>query len=267
MSNRTQQVQAALVKAWLVPVAVAGVVVAAVISYVQSPEMQAAPDSPYYGKAVQEAMTGLVNAGGAAAPAARPPLPAGLSPDDYYWCEEHKTYHPHQAGQPGQPLPAGAAQPAAGTLPAGVAQPPGVAAQPAAVGSPPAAQSDLTIPPLLAGVSPNDYFWCDNCKVFHKTSEHGQPPAAGGSPANPAGQPAAAIPPLPAGFSPNDYYWCAEHKAYHPRQAAPVSPAAGVPTPAPTPTPTPTPAPTPAPTPTPTPAPTPAPAPPPAPTL
>jgi hypothetical protein len=267
MSNRTQQVQTALVKAWLVPVAVAGVVVAAVISYVQSPEMQAAPDSPYYGKAVQEAMTGLVNAGGAAAPAARPPLPAGLSPDDYYWCEEHKTYHPHQAGQPGQPLPAGAAQPAAGTLPAGVAQPPGVAAQPAAVGSPPAAQSDLTIPPLLAGVSPTDYFWCDNCKVFHKTSEHGQPPAAGGSPANPAGQPAAAIPPLPAGFSPNDYYWCAEHKAYHPRQAAPVSPAAGVPTPAPTPTPPPTPAPTPAPTPTPTPAPTPAPAPPPAPTL
>lgn len=209
----------ALAKTWLVPVLVAGVAAAAVLSYTRTPETQAAPGSPYYDRAVKEAMNGLVNPGGAAAAAAAaaatpdaiPPLPAGLSPDEYYWCKDHKAYHKRQ--------PEGAGQP-------GVAAQPGAA--PAQPGAAPAAQPDLTIPPLLAGLSPDDYDWCANCKVFHPKAKPGaaQPGAAA--------QPSDAIPPLPPQFSPNDYYWCKGCKAYHPRQSAtPVHPPAGTPAPKP----------------------------------
>jgi hypothetical protein len=250
MSNPIQPHQAALAKAWLVPVLVTGVVAAAVLSYVRSAETQAAPGSPYYGKAVKEAMTGLVNPGGGTAPAARPPLPAGLSPDDYYWCEEHKTYHPRQA--------AGAAQPAG-------------AAAPAVPGAGPAA---VAVPPMLAKDVPADSYWCENCKTFHKRSEQGQPAAAGqpapagtapanpANPVTPAGQADGAIPPLPEGYSPNDYYWCANCKAYHARQGTtPAHPPGGPPAAPAVPPPTPAPAPAPAPAPVPAPSPAPAPAP------
>jgi hypothetical protein len=45
------------------PAAVAGVIVTAVISYARSGETYAAAGSPYYGKAVQEAIAGLKNLG------------------------------------------------------------------------------------------------------------------------------------------------------------------------------------------------------------
>lgn len=199
----------ATAKAWLVPVIVTGVVAAAAVSYTRSAEIQAAPGSPYYGRAVKEAMNGLVNPGGApaASPDAIPPLPAGLSPADHYWCKDCKAYHKRQ--------PEGAAQPGA------VAQPGAApAAQP---GAAPAAQPGLTIPPLLAGLAPDDYDWCANCKVFHPKAQ----PAA-------AAQPSDAIPPLPAQFSPSDYYWCKDCKAYHPHQSAtPIHPPAGTPVPPP----------------------------------
>ncbi len=261
MSKLTQQVQAALSNSWLVPVLVTGVVAAAVISYARTTEIQAAPGSPYYGKAVQEAMAGLVSPGTTPAPAgaepgagagaeAIPPLPAGLSPNDYYWCPQHKTYHPRQAGQAS---PAGAAQ-----VPAAGAQPAGGAAPPAAAGTTPPAPAAVEIPPLIAGKSPNDYEWCENCKGYHKRAVPGQPvvppaPTPVGAnpsaPVAPAGQPAEAIPPLPPEFSPNDYYWCPKCKAYHPKQgntpehpadeagtpAAPTVPAPLTPLPAPLP--------------------------------
>ncbi|MEO0017296.1 MAG: hypothetical protein RLZZ522_579 [Verrucomicrobiota bacterium] len=215
----------ALAKTWLVPVLAAGVAAAAVFSYSRSAETQAAPGSPYYDRAVKEAMNGLVNPGGAAAAAAAatpdaiPPLPAGLSPAEHYWCKNCKAYHKNQ--------PAGADQPGGGAQPgADPAAQPGAApaAQP---GAAPAAEPGTTIPPLLAGLSPDDYDWCANCKVFHPKAKPGaaQPAAA---------LPADTIPPLPAQFSPNDYYWCKDCKAYHPHQSAtPIHPPAGTPAPGP----------------------------------
>ena len=215
--------------AWLVPVAVAGVAVVAVISYIRSEETHAASGSPLYGRAVQEAVEGLKNPAAKTA-AARPPLAAGLSPDEYYWCEQCKAYHKRQ---PGQSQPAGAPpQPVAGvgavipvTPAAAVTQPPG------------------TIPPLPAGLSAQDYYWCADCKAYHpRNPAQGQPagttppPVAADNPASSAAaaQPADVIPPLPAGLAPADYYWCTNCKAYHKRQPTPAVPASGTaPTPAP----------------------------------
>lgn len=132
--------------AWLVPAVVAGVIATAVISYARSGEFQAAAGSPYYGKAVQEAIAGLKNPGESALPAARPPLPAGLSPDEHYWCENCKAYHKREPGQ---------------------SQPAGVAPPPIAGGGAVAAQAADTIPPLPEGQSANDYYWCVNCKAYH----------------------------------------------------------------------------------------------------
>lgn len=137
--------------AWLAPVVVAGVVGAAVISYDRNDEVQAAAGSPYYGKAVQEAIAGLKTAGEKAAPATRPPLAAGLSPDDYYWCENCKTYHKREPGQP-----------------AAVAQAPAAAQQPGDA-----------IPPLPEGLSANDYYWCVNCKTYHPRDAARTTPPAG----------------------------------------------------------------------------------------
>jgi len=192
MSNHNPQIIAAVMRSWALPLVAAGLVAAAVGSYDRSGEVHAAAGSPYYDKAVKEAIAGLVTPAAAPAPAGRPPLPAGLSPDDYYWCEEHQTYHKRET--PGQGQPA-AANPAAAT-------PPNVHPEPA-------------LPPLVTGKPPLDYYWCDDCQAFHLRPDRAPQPAAA-APPTPAGavpgtQPAQgteAIPPLPAGYSPNDYDWC-----------------------------------------------------------
>lgn len=93
---------AALARKWALP-AVAGVMaLAAVVSYARHEEREATPGSPYYDKAVREAVHGLANpAAGraAAAPANRPPLAAGLNPADYYWCDNCQTYHKREGGE------------------------------------------------------------------------------------------------------------------------------------------------------------------------
>lgn len=143
------------------PLSAGGVVAAALISYGQPGIRQAAAGSPYYGKAVAEAINGLKSPGTAAVPASRPPLPAGFSPAEYEWCETCKTYHKIPAGKAGAPA---AAVPA---IPAAVA---------------PAAG---TIPPLPAGLSPADYYWCADCKSYHAR----QPQQAAPAPAPVAGVP------------------------------------------------------------------------------
>ena len=132
--------------AWLVPAMVAGVIGMAVISYARSGETYAAAGSPYYGKAVQEAISGLKNPGGNALPAGRPPLPAGLSPAEHDWCENCKTYHKREAGQPAAVAPAPA---------------------PVAGGGAAAAHAAEAIPPLPEGQSASDHYWCVNCKTYH----------------------------------------------------------------------------------------------------
>jgi hypothetical protein len=141
---------------WLVPVATVGVLAAALLSYDRDGEIQAAPGSPYYDKAVREAIHGLQNPGAKALPAAGiPPLPAGLSPDEHYWCENCKTYHKRVPGQ---------SPPAAGV-------------------TPPAAPA--AIPPLPEGLSPADYYWCENCKTYHARDSR-QAAHPGGAVAAPA---------------------------------------------------------------------------------
>ncbi len=145
MSKSSENTLASTPTSWLVPVAVAGVIVSAVISYARSGETYAAAGSPYYGKAVQEALAGLKNPGETAIPAARPPLPEGLSPNDYYWCETCHAYHKREAGQ----------------------NQPAVASPPVAGVGAIAAQSAEVIPPLSEGLSASDYYWCVNCKAYH----------------------------------------------------------------------------------------------------
>lgn len=118
MSGKTQHAPSVNFSGWLVPLAAGAVMVAAVISYGRAEIKAAAAGSPYYGKAVTEAINGLKNPGTPAAPAAEsiPPLPAGLSPADYYWCPNCKSYHPRQPQQ--------TAPPAAGGVPYLLAPPP-----------------------------------------------------------------------------------------------------------------------------------------------
>lgn len=199
--NPSAPFSAAPLLPWALPALMAVTVATAVWSYARVGEVEAAPGSPYYDKAVKEAINGLVNPGGAAAapaPGTRPALPAGLNPADHYWCEQCKTYHKRDAQGNAQP----AAQPAAqgGTQPA---------AQPAAHPAP-------ELPPLVTGKPPGDYYWCDECLAFH------QRPAV---PPQPAAADPGAIPPLPDGLNPADYYWCANCKAYHLRKTdQPVHP-------------------------------------------
>jgi len=77
-----------------------------------------------------------------------------------------------------------------------------------------------------------DYFWCKNCKTYHKR----QTPASPGQPAvaqSPAAAPAASPQPAAAAARPPspgaDYYWCENCKTYHKRQAAPNQHGAAVP--------------------------------------
>jgi hypothetical protein len=162
-------------KAWIVPGVVTCVLVAAVVSYPRAAEIHAAPGSPYYTKAAQEALAGLrTPEGKQALPAATPALPAGLSPDEHYWCEQCKAYHKRQPG----------GVPQAGAAPAAAA---GAAAAPVAAAA---------IPPLPQGLDPAEYYWCANCKVYHSRKD----PKVN-VPGAPAADPAA-IEPLP-GIPPN----------------------------------------------------------------
>jgi hypothetical protein len=80
-----------------------------------------------------------------------------------------------------------------------------------------------------------DYYWCKNCKTYHKR----QTPASPGQPAGaqrPVATPAspqqlldasAARPASPGA----DYYWCEKCKTYHKRQAVPNQPGAATPVP------------------------------------
>ncbi len=142
-------------------------------SYGASNEIDAAPGSPLYGKAVHEAIQGLAgnrakqHAAGQPG-AARPPLPAGLSPNDYYWCDKCKAYHKHKPGGAGQASPPAAAGQPAAAQPAPPANPQPVAGQPAAAR-----------PPLPAGFSPDEVYWCEKCKAYHKRNPKSpQQPAA-----------------------------------------------------------------------------------------
>lgn len=157
MSARTQTHSIIVpAKSWLIPGLAVGVAAAAVISYGRTEERQAAPGSPYYDKAVKEALNGLKGADAAAAPEAggHPPLPAGLSAADYYWCDTCKAYHKRDAA----------------------------AAQPVAAIAPQAADagSANAIPPLPAGLSAADYYWCPDCKAYHarQAQAGAAPPAA-----------------------------------------------------------------------------------------
>jgi hypothetical protein len=128
-------------KAWIVPGVVTCVLAAAVATYPRAAEVHAAAGSPYYPKAAGEALAGLRDSGEKQAAAALPALPAGLSPEEHYWCEQCKTYHKRQAdGQAAATPPAGPATPAA-------------------------------VPPLPEGYDPAEYYWCANCKVYHSRKD------------------------------------------------------------------------------------------------
>jgi hypothetical protein len=137
-------------KAWIVPGVVTCVLVAAVVSYPRAAEIHAAAGSPYYSKAAREALAGLQNSSEKQAlPAATPALPAGLSPDEHYWCEQCKAYHKRQPG---------------GVPQAGVAPVPGAGVEVAPVAT-------AAIPPLPQGLDPAQYYWCANCKVYHSRAD------------------------------------------------------------------------------------------------
>jgi hypothetical protein len=157
MSARTEKSPASP-KSWLVPAVAAGVLVAAVFSYGRTEERQAAAGSPYYDKAVKEAINGLLNAGAAPAGAeGTPPLPAGLDPAQHYWCANCKAWHKRDAA---------GAVPAGNDASAAIPQLPG--------------GSGEIIPPLPANLSAADYYWCPNCKAYHPRDKTAAaaPPAA-----------------------------------------------------------------------------------------
>lgn len=139
---------------WIVPGAGFALVAAAVWSYARTEVVEAGGGSPYYDSAVKQALTGLrnVGSGGVDVPAGRPPLPAGLDPAEYYWCEQCKTYHQREPGAaPGAPP---AAQPAPAVDPSA---PPALLQRPA--GGDPAAPVQHAIPPLPDGLDPANYYW------------------------------------------------------------------------------------------------------------
>jgi len=191
----------------------------AVASYRPDAEVEAAPGSPLYGRAVHEAIQGLAGVGKQRQPGqpagVRPPLPAGLSPDEHYWCDKCKTYHKRQ--------PAAAIGPDG--VPASLARPPAPGARP----SVPAAQPPTPAgarPPLPPGVTADEVYWCADCKAYHKRS--GQAGPADGA------APGQAKPPLPAGVSADEVYWCEKCRSYH-RKDNHAAPAAGASPPAPEP--------------------------------
>lgn len=169
-------------KAWIVPAVVTCTLVAAVVSYTRSAEIHAAAGSPYYSKAVQEALAGLQNSGEKEAIPTVPALPAGLSPAEHYWCEQCKTYHKRQpAGAAAGGTPAPVPAPAAGGAP--------VPAPAAGVSPVPVAGAAAAVPALPQGLSPADYYWCANCKVYHSRANPKVNVAGVVDPAKAAAQP------------------------------------------------------------------------------
>ena len=140
--------------AWLVPAAAAGLAVAMVISYVRSEAPPVAGGAPLYIQAAHEALEGTRNPQRIAQPvaAAIAALPAGLNPNDYYWCEKCKAYHPRQFGD----------------NPQGVGNP----------GAIPATQPANAIPPLPSEFRAVDYYWCPDCKAYHPRQAPGDVPPA-----------------------------------------------------------------------------------------
>jgi len=162
---------------WLAPAAATGMAAAMVITYIRSEDPPVAGGARLYPKAAHEALEGLRNPPGqpaAAVPAVIPALPAGLSPNDYYWCDKCKVYHKRQAAGDAPPQ-------AAGTGPAAT----------------PGTQPNAMIPPLPPEFSPYDYYWCPDCKAYHPRQGPGNVPPAmlmAPEPA-PAVTPPAATPP------------------------------------------------------------------------
>jgi hypothetical protein len=175
----------------------------------RSPETDlAAPGAALYEQAVKESVITLKSKKEQAALDAqgRPPSPG----PDYYWCENCKTYHK-------RPTPASPGQPTAAQRAAAPASP---------------QQPDAAVAARPPSPGP-DYFWCKNCKTYHKR----QTPASPGQPAGaqrPVATPAspqqlldasAARPASPGA----DYYWCEKCKTYHKRQAVQKQPGAATP--------------------------------------
>ncbi len=138
-SSDTPSTRPAGLLAWLAPAAGFLLLISAVWSHDRNGEVQAGGGSPYYDSAVKQALDGLRGGGaGAEVPAGRPPLAAGLDPAEYEWCEQCKTYHKRE-----------------GAAPAGTPEPPPLLRR--------AAEDDAgrlrPIPPLPAGLNPDDYVW------------------------------------------------------------------------------------------------------------
>lgn len=171
-SDREPGVGAWVLTAWVV---MAGML--AVIGYAAADDRQAAAGAPLYDHAVAGALQGLRDPAPAAGREDRhPPLPAGYSADEVYWCETCQEYHLRSdAAAPGQV--AGAAR---------------------------SAPPDNAVPALPANLSPADWYWCGICRLYHKRQ------APDGTP------------PLPANLAPADYFWCDTCKTYHPHQAPPA---------------------------------------------
>jgi hypothetical protein len=154
----------------------------------------AAPGSPLYESAVTESVRSLMSKEDQAELEAvgRPPSPG----PDYFWCEQCKTYHRRQA-------PPAAAQP-------------GTAQRPGAVG---AAGRNSNASPVTRPPSPGpDYYWCENCKTYHRR----QPSV--GQAAAPPSTPIHAAPAAAQGNADGDYYYCENCKVYHRRPPAGQSP-------------------------------------------
>lgn len=167
----------------------------------RSPETDlAAPGSALYEYAVTESVKSLMSKQEQAelGVAGRPPSPG----PDYYWCENHKTYHQNEnaasAGQPGV-VPATPQQVGGGA-----------AAKPASPGA--------------------DYYWCDECRSYHQRqslTNHVGAAVQGSAGTQPrqgtaAGTAGDARPPSPG----EGFYWCENCKTYHLRQTSAQQPGA-----------------------------------------
>jgi len=147
-----------------VVLAAAGVAMA-VASYGGAGEATAAPGAPLYDRTVKEAIQGLKGLGKkpkATPVAKRPPLPAGLDPKDYYWCDKCKAYHPRKP-QAAKAVAQPAAQPAAAPHASPAGQP----------------QTRRAPPPLPAGLDPKNYYWSEKSKAYHLRKKPGGSGKAG----------------------------------------------------------------------------------------
>ena len=175
----------------------------------RSPETElAAPGASLYEKAVAESVTSLMSKQEKAAldEQGRPPSPG----PDYYWCKNCKTYHKRKTpASPGQPAVAqspGGATPVPPRQPAAAAatRPPSPGpdffwcencktyhkrqAVPNQQGTVKQGSSGTPVPQAVPAATPRtgarppspgeDYFWCDNCKTYHRRQSTAQQPTA-----------------------------------------------------------------------------------------